>query len=153
APASAKAMQAREVAVPPTLLAEWWGLGPYGKTWDGVDVMGHSGTNSGGSSYLLWARERNVAVATIVNLAGQGYPFAARVFAELFPRLAGIRPTPKPESRPDVEFDAARFVGTYSMTGAEFTITGDHKGLQLSAKTEVTAGQESKPSPLLPLTP
>jgi CubicO group peptidase (beta-lactamase class C family) len=148
-----RAMQRREVEVPPTLVAEWWGLGPYGKTWDGVDVAGHSGTNIGGSSYLLWAVGRDIAVATTVNTPKLGYPFAARVFRELFP-LAGITVPGEPEAPPHVEVDGARLAGTYRMQGLTLTVTPNNGALAIAGAGDGhVADSEIAPSTLIPLSP
>ena len=152
-PESVQAMQNREVAVPPTLLAEWWGLGPYGKVWDGVEVMGHSGTNLSGSSYLLWAAERDVAIATTVNTPGLGYPFAARLFRELFRETAGISVPDRPEPPPGVAVDAHRFVGTYAMYGAVLTVEANGAGLTIAGIGEQLGPDDLPPSPLIPLSP
>lgn len=150
---AAKAMQAREVLVPPTLLADWWGLGPYGKTWDGADVMGHSGTTSVGSSYLLWTVERDLAVATTVNSAGFGYPFAARMFERLFNQFGSITVPSKPEPPTRVPVDSERFVGRYAMCGITFTITERGDTLTISSRSEIDEFESAPPSPLVPLTP
>jgi hypothetical protein len=146
-------MQAREVIVPPVLLAEWWGLGPYGKTWDGVEIRGHSGTTNVGSSYLLWALDKDVAVATTVNAPRFGYPFAARVFQRVFPEVAGIRVPGGPERPSDVSFDSSRLVGTYAMSGVTFTIAGENGTLTIASDNELEPGDSVPPSPLVPLTP
>jgi CubicO group peptidase (beta-lactamase class C family) len=151
-PAAVKAMQLREVAVPPTLLAEWWGLGPYGKVWDGVDIMGHSGTNLAGSSYLLWARERGVAIATTVNAPGFGYPFAARVFEELFPRLAAINVPARPKPPVDVTVDVERLLGVYAMCGTRFTIQVHDGELHITPASDQD-GEDRSSSPLIPMSP
>jgi CubicO group peptidase (beta-lactamase class C family) len=147
------AMQERVTPVPPTLLAEWWGLGPYGKVWDGVEIMGHSGTTGGGSSYLLWARAREFAIATTVNSPGVGYPFAARVFRRLFP-LAGIEVPPPAQPPTHVEFDPAPLVGTYQMSGVTLTVSREDGGLAIEGVSE-NPGTERHiaRSPLIALTP
>jgi CubicO group peptidase (beta-lactamase class C family) len=126
-------MQRPHVRVPPTLIADWWGLGPYGKQWDGAEVLGHSGTNIGGSSCLLWSRRHSVAVATTVNTPHQGYPFADRVFRQLFGAVAGISPPPDPPPPGgDLELHARQFVGTYQMSELSLTITETGGALSLS---------------------
>src|SRR5262249_35897634 len=136
-----------------TLLAEWWGLGPYGKVWDGVEIMGHSGTNISGSSYLLWARERDVAFATTVNTPGFGYPFAARMFRELFRETAGIIVPERQEPPSDVVVDADRLVGTYAMCGTVFTVESTKDGLAISGTGENLEPDGVPRSPLIPLRP
>lgn len=151
-PKAVDRMQAHEVDVPPTLLAEWWGLGPYGKVWDGVEVMGHSGTQISGSSYLLWARDRRVAVATTVNVARFGYPFAARIFEVLFGEEAGIVVPRPPKASDEIKVDAARFVGRYAMCGSVLTVSEADDHLTIEASGELFREGDVPPSRLIPLT-
>lgn len=152
--AAVRAMQGREVAVPPTLLADWWGLGPYGKVWDGVEVMGHSGTTQSGSSYLLWAVERDFAVATTVNTPAFGYPFAAHIFRELFPAVADIV-VPQPARPPrDVNVDPSPLVGTYAMSGLTLIVSGNAAGLVIEGSSDIPGvDREITRAPLIPLSP
>jgi CubicO group peptidase (beta-lactamase class C family) len=148
-----KQMTSRVADVPPTLLAEWWGLGPYGKVWDGVEVMGHSGTNVSGSSYLLWAAERGVAIATTVNTPALGYPFAQAVFRELFAGEAGIQVPEKVKPPAHVEVDADRLVGRYVMSQTVFTVERSADGLQVTASSDAPGFPTQATAPLVPLTP
>jgi hypothetical protein len=147
-----RAMQEHVVRVPETLLAEWWGLGPYGKTWDGVEVMGHSGTTNVGSSYLLWAVERDVAIATTVNFARFGYPFAARMFRELFP-VAGIAVPEAVRPAEDVVVDPDPLVGRYAMCGLTLTVSHDDSTLMVAGESDTGDFEEIPTSALVPLTP
>lgn len=79
------------------VLAQKWCTGPYWKEWDGHEIYGHSGINTGGSSMLLWCPEINVAIATTVNVANQGYPFADRIFSTVFPEVFNIRNPAAPD--------------------------------------------------------
>jgi CubicO group peptidase (beta-lactamase class C family) len=147
-------MQIRQTEVPYTLMADWWGLGPYGRLWDGVALWGHSGTNLGGSSYLLWAPERQIAVASTVNTARGGYPLARRVQEAVFGELGGIKVPPKPEPPEHVEIDADRLVGTYSMHGLDLFIAARDGGLTVSAKSDLPGiDPVIEEAPLLALTP
>jgi hypothetical protein len=146
-------MQAHEVTVPPTGMADWWGLGPYGKTWDGVDLMGHSGTAMSGSSYLLWAARRNVAVATTVNTPGLGYPFAARVFDVLFREAADISVPHRPDPPEHVDYDAGRLVGHYEMCCSTLRVEETDGELTIAGSGELHGDEELEPSKLIPLTP
>jgi hypothetical protein len=113
-PTSIETMEEPEAFLPPTLMAEWWGLGPNGRTWDGLAVLGHGGTTGWGSSFLLWVPERDLAVATTVNLPTLGYPFGLRLVRRLFGELAGIRVPDAPQPPPQVDVDATRLVGDYA---------------------------------------
>lgn len=115
------------VAVPPTLLADFWACGPYGKRWGDVTLVGHSGTSDFGSSYLLWAPDHGVAVATVVNTPRAGYPFADRVLRELLPSLLGAVAPPSPEVLAGPVPEPARYVGRYEMSGAVIEVT-EHAG-------------------------
>jgi CubicO group peptidase (beta-lactamase class C family) len=145
-------MQARQVAVPPTLLAEWWGLGPYGKVWDGVEIMGHSGTALSGSSYLLWARERGLAIAATVNTPALGYPFAARIFRELFRDIAGVVVPERPRPPAAVRVDTGALVGTYAMHGLCLTVREANGGVTIEGESHLPAAAGIiESSPLIPL--
>lgn len=139
-----------QVAVPPTLVADFWGLGPYGARWGDTLLYGHSGTNSGGSSCLLWSREHRVAVAAAVNTSPSGYPFARRVcdavFSHLLPATVERRSV-APAPAHDVTAPAAvdRFVGRYEMCGGVCEVRLDASGGGLV----MTLGDAT--SPLLPL--
>ncbi|MDX1384487.1 MAG: serine hydrolase domain-containing protein, partial [Thermoanaerobaculia bacterium] len=78
-PTSVATLHRPQVTLPARLIAQRWCTGPYWKQWGGEVIYGHSGTNSGGSSLLLWCPARNVAAATIANVPSQGYPLADRV--------------------------------------------------------------------------
>jgi len=153
APGVVSGMQSRQVEVPPTLVATWWGLGPYGNVWDGVEIWGHSGTQLSGSSFLLWSPERRVAIATMVNIPNLGYPFAQRLFRVLFPEVAGIAVPEKPVPPRNVAVDPARLVGTYEMTTQTYTVSEDADGMTISGLVEMPAVVQIDSSPLVPLTP
>jgi CubicO group peptidase (beta-lactamase class C family) len=146
---SVEAMQAEQVTVPPTSVAQWWGLGPYGNRWGGHRVLGHSGTNLSGSSYLLWAPEQGIAVATLVNVASLGYPFARAVMSAVLEEH-GITVPSAPRRVADVPYDAGRLVGSYAMSGQECRVSADDQGLWLTLRTPEG---ETEPSRLVPLTP
>ena len=152
-PAATAAMQVPEVVVPPVLLADWWGLGPYGKRWGDVEVVGHSGTNIAGSSYVLWAIDLDLAIATTVNLPPQGYPFAARMFKDLFRDLGRVAVPDRPEPTDDVIVDVERLVGRYVMSGLTITISRENGHLMVSTENTIDEWKSAPPSRLRPLTP
>jgi CubicO group peptidase (beta-lactamase class C family) len=153
-PPVVRRMQSREVEVPPTLVATWWGLGPYCNVWDGVEVWGHSGTQLSGSSFLLWVPERRAAIATTANVPNLGYPFAQRVFRVLFPEVVGVAVPEKPQPPRNVSVDSERLVGTYEMITQTYTVcaAGDG-GVSISGVVTMPAEVEIADSPLIPLTP
>jgi CubicO group peptidase (beta-lactamase class C family) len=112
---SVKTMHTPQVSLPATLTAQQWCTGPYRKEWDGRVIYGHSGTNTGGSSMLLWCPELNIAISTIANVPRQGYPFADKIFSTVFPRVFDIQKpaTPKPENVTPAQVDLERYVGQY----------------------------------------
>jgi hypothetical protein len=152
-PAVVRRMQSREVEVPPTLVATWWEPRPYCIVWDSVEVWGHSGTQLSGSSFLLWAPERRVAIATTVNIPNLGYPFAQRVFRALFPEVVGVAVPEKPRPPGEVTFDAERFVGTYEMTTQTYAVSTGREGLVISGLVTMPDVVELAPWQLIPLTP
>ncbi|MEZ5656338.1 MAG: serine hydrolase domain-containing protein [Sphingobium sp.] len=117
--ASVMAMQTPEVVLRSRLMADEWCVGPYRKEWDGVKLFGHSGTNVGGSSTLLWCPERDFAIATVVNVANQGYPLAQAMFAAVLPALFGITPPALPDLKTQATAvaDPMRYVGRYEALG------------------------------------
>ena len=153
-PANAVAlMQERHVPVPPTLVADWWGLGPSGRTWDGVDVMGHPGTTPAGSAYLLWTADRDLVVATTVNAPRAGYPFAERIFKTLFDSLADIEIPGRPAPPGDVEVSSERLVGRYSNVFQTFTVAPDGGTLTVAVTSRFPDSGSTPASVLEPLSP
>jgi hypothetical protein len=125
-PSSIDIMHTPQVDLPTQLMARQWCCGPYRKVWGGCAIYGHSGTNVGGSSMLLWCPERQVAIATTVNVAAQGYPFAELIFDEVFPKLFDIdKPTAlvAESIAPATVDDLARFTGTFEAFGTVMRFT------------------------------
>lgn len=151
-PAAVTEMQRPQVACPPTLLADHWGLGPYVKAWDGIQILGHSGTTPCGSSYLMWAPELNVAIATTVNTPELGYPFAHSVFRHVFPERFGVGLPDTPEPDDGLAIDTARFVGRYEMAGEKITVERDAGGLTARTCGPSAIQQLATPTRLRPLT-
>ena len=118
------------------------------KRWGGEVIYGHSGTNTGGSSLLLWCPSKGVAAATISNVPSQGYPLADTVFDTLFPEVFGIdKPeTPKPDSVTPVEVDLERYVGRFEAVGSRFSFSVEEG--RLIARSEGGAALESELIPL-----
>jgi CubicO group peptidase (beta-lactamase class C family) len=148
---AAEAMQQHHVDVPPIFAAEWWGLGPYGKMWDGVEVLGHMGTNLGGASSVVWSRELDLAVATTVNAGRAGSRFAMRIFENVFRDVAGIQTPllPPPSGRSVDNLD--RYVGRYEMSGSEVTVSRDGDTLLIARENLSDPSDSVTPSPLQPV--
>lgn len=156
-PESVRTMQTPQVDLPARLTAHKWCTGPYWKQWDGVTIYGHSGTNSGGSSMLLWIPSKNVAIATIANVPNQGYPMADRIFDRLFPEMFGIaKPkVPTPATVTPARVDLPRFLGRYVSYGSmiEFIDDGGKLVARVYSGPRASdgAGQPTMTSELIPL--
>ena len=146
--AAVETMHTPEIDMPTRIIAQRWCTGPYWKRWGGEVIYGHSGTNSGGSSLLLWCPSRGVAAATIANVPSQGYPLADKVFDTLFPEVFGIdKPrTPTPDSVTPREVDVERYVGQFEAVGSSFSFHAD--GGRLVARSEIGSALESELIPL-----
>jgi hypothetical protein len=129
-------MHTPQVELPTQLMAHRWGIGPYWKRWDGRVIHGHSGTNTGGSSTLLWVPERNAAIATVSNVPNQGYPLADEVFARVFPEVLGIARPEAPVPDPTLEFDADRAVGTYEAHAVRHSVESVEGRLFVTMESE-----------------
>ncbi|WP_214322520.1 serine hydrolase domain-containing protein [Nonomuraea sediminis] len=123
-PAAVEQMLTPQVDVPARCFADHWCLGPYLKIWDGVRVYGHSGTTPSGSSTLLWVPEHDLAVATVVNVADRGYPFADAVIREVMRSELGIAKPPLPTPDPATPFSPELYVGTYESHDSRYEVTG-----------------------------
>ena len=141
-------MHTPEIELPTRIMAHRWCAGPYWKRWGGEVIYGHSGTNSGGSSLLLWCPNKGVAAATIANVPSQGYPLADTVFDTLFPEVFGIdKPqTPKPDSVMPQRVELERYVGQFEAFGSRFSFSAD--GDRLMARAETGNALESELIPL-----
>jgi CubicO group peptidase (beta-lactamase class C family) len=150
-----RAMQTPQVTLPNRIMAQRWCPGPYWKQWGGQVIHGHSGTNSGGSSVLLWCPAKNVAIATIANVPRQGYPLADRIFDQVFPQVFKIEKpkAPTPETVQRVDVPLARYVGRFESYGGGFTFA--EEGGQLIARQYSGSPGGSRPptltTPLIPL--
>ncbi len=121
-------MQTPQIDMPAKIIAQKWCPGPYWKMWGGEVIHGHSGTNTGGSSLLLWCPEKNVAAATIANVPNQGYPLADRVFDTIFPQMFGIKKprSPKPDTVTPADVDLDRYTGTFVALNNRFEFRIDN---------------------------
>ena len=134
-------MQQRYVDVPNMgLLGEAWGLGweiddtPVGR------MVSHDGSTVGQNAFLRVIPELGIAVALLTN-GGDTMAASRALFEGLFDRLIGetvLHPLPDPaDALPTLSADeAAKYVGTYSSSVLDVTITRDDAG-QLWAKSEL----------------
>jgi hypothetical protein len=146
-PAAIKTMHTPVVTLPARLIAQKWCCGPYYKQWGGVEIFGHSGTNSGGSSTLLWCPSKRFAIATVANVANQQYPMADHIFDAIFPEMWGIAkpklPTAATATR--VPVDLGRYAGKFQSWGNTITFTDE--GGKLVAR--VYAGADTSRDPTM----
>src|SRR5262249_21272562 len=143
-PPSVRTMETPVVTLPAKLIAQKWCCGPYYKQWGGVELFGHSGTNSGGSSTLIWCPAKNFAIATLANVANQQYPMADHIFDTVFPELFGVTkpklPTAATVKR--VSVDLRRYVGRFQSWGSVINFSDD--GGKLVARVYDGRGDTSR---------
>ncbi len=146
-------MHKPQVTLPAQLTAQQWCTGPYRKEWGGHVIYGHSGTNTGGSSMLLWCPDRNVAIATIANVPRQGYPFADRIFSTVFPQVFEIQKPilPKPGSVTPAVVDLERFVGQYDAWGVHRQFVIENEKLVVKVFYGAERAEPAMTSELIPL--
>jgi CubicO group peptidase (beta-lactamase class C family) len=147
-----RTMHTPQVKLPNRVTAQQWCTGPYWKQWGGETIFGHSGTNTSGSSMLLWIPAKNLAIATIANVPNQGYPLADRVFDTVFPEMFGIAKPKAPTAATvtPVKVDLRRFVGRFEAYGSvlEFTASGGRLMARLTNSRSNAPPLESEMIPL-----
>ncbi|MGW5714616.1 serine hydrolase domain-containing protein [Amycolatopsis sp. NPDC003865] len=124
---SARAMRERVVELPDLgLMGEAWGLG-----WslsEGGEVVGHDGGTIGQSAFLRLVPGHDVAVALLTN-GGNPLAVYTEVVGHLLKELTGIElkvpPVPDPAAP---RIDATRYVGEYSSSVADITVSQDEDG-------------------------
>lgn len=124
AEASVRAMQERQVELPPHQLASAWGLGWMLFDWGGARVVGHDGGTAGQYSFLRVVPERRVAVALLTN-GGDAPGLYREVFAHVLGKLCGISLPPLPAADPGLAVDLSRFVGRYERLAASLDVALD----------------------------
>ncbi|MEV2271914.1 serine hydrolase domain-containing protein [Nonomuraea africana] len=139
------AMHVPQVSLPTRRFAREWCLGPYRRDFGRTAVFGHSGTNYGGSSTLLWAPSTGVVVAVVCNTPHAGYPLAAEVAAEV---LGAAPYDVEPVTR--LTADAEPYVGRYAACDLRYEVSAVDGVLTVTLE-EVASGRVSPPVALLPL--
>ncbi|MFE4663590.1 serine hydrolase domain-containing protein [Streptomyces sp. NPDC056716] len=127
-PASARAMRLPQITLPDIDQGTAWGLG-----WELFDLpdgplFGHDGNTIGQSAFLRVAPERGVAVAILTNggLSRQVYAeIAGRVLGEL--GGVGLPAPPTPGGTAPIR-EASRYLGTYTSSTSETTVSRDPAG-------------------------
>jgi len=128
-PASVKAMQERQVDVPDLgLMGNAWGLGWELFDWPGGPVIGHDGGTIGQAAFLRAVPGQDIAVAVLTN-GGNPFPLYTEIIGRVLRDLAGIEmpALPSPDgAKPPA--DASRYVGTYSSSVSDSTVSQDSDG-------------------------
>jgi CubicO group peptidase (beta-lactamase class C family) len=134
-------MQQRQVDVPDMgLLGEAWGLGweidetPVGR------MVSHDGSTVGQNAFLRVIPGLGIAVGLLTN-GGDTMALARALFEGLFERLTGdvvLHPLPDPAAAlPALSAEeAAKYVGTYSSSVLDVTVSRDESG-ELWVRSEV----------------
>jgi CubicO group peptidase (beta-lactamase class C family) len=117
---------------------------------DGVPVFGHDGLWIGAGAYVRVVPDRDLVIA-MVGAAGHARTVWQEVYGELLTGL-GLQGTGLPETEPDVDVDASRYVGTYRRLSQYMTVEEHHGVLQMTTvPTGVIAAMSSPTTvPLLP---
>jgi CubicO group peptidase (beta-lactamase class C family) len=152
-PAAAQAMQSPQTAMPPIIMADWLGFGPYGKRWNDVDVLGLMGTNTGGGAWFVWSPALKLAVAVTVNMWEGMTRFARPVFEFVFREAAGIEAPPVPPPSADPIENPSVYVGRYEIGGATMEVTRDGDTLLISRESDLDPSYAAPPAPLIPVSP
>lgn len=129
APGTPARMQAYEVGLPPLgLMGDSWGLGfERFDTPEGA-VVGHDGNTIGQAAFLRTVPGTGVAVALLTN-GGEGASLYRDVVGHLLAELTGVDlpALPHPPTDPPT-VDVSRFLGTYSASVYDLTVSQDDDG-------------------------
>lgn len=115
-------MHSPQVEVPSRIFADTWCVGPYLKKWGEAHVFGHSGTTRNGSSTLLWIPRHKLTIATTVNTAERGYPFADAVFDTVLRDWLGLPKPPRPAPGTRSLGDPSPYVGRYEACDRHYEV-------------------------------
>ncbi|MCO5999105.1 serine hydrolase domain-containing protein [Actinoallomurus rhizosphaericola] len=126
APGTAARMHDREVDLPELgLMGTSWGLGfERFDTPDGT-IIGHDGNTIGQAAFLRMVPEAGLAVALLTN-GGDAVSLYRDVVGQVLGELTdvGLPPLPVPPAEPR-RIDAERYVGTYSASVFDLTVSQD----------------------------
>lgn len=129
--ASANAMQTPQYTFDPAADPAHWGLGWMLFDWGGERGFGHDGGTIGQSSFLRILPSKNAAVALLTNGGMTGLLYRD-LFSMIFQRLAGIAPPELPEAIEGLQFDAARYEGSYERISSRIDVVGGDGGLDVT---------------------
>jgi len=110
------------------LMGDAWGLGPELFQTPGGVLAGHDGNTIGQAAFLRFVPDKGVALALLTN-GGDTFAIYRDIASHVFGELAGMTlpPMPKPPAEPE-RIDASRYVGTYSMSVLDMTVSQDGDG-------------------------
>lgn len=133
-------MQVSQVDLPPgnALAATGWGLGWVVKEWSGRKVVGHNGDTLGQHAFLWVVPEEGVSLALLTNSSG-AHPLFRDLAEALFPKVAGVTPTPQPTPLEDISgIDIEPMLGTFENPNATVEITRGDNGLTITQRSKLT---------------
>ena len=147
-PASTRAMQEPQVALPPGTGSDGrMGIGWILDTWSGKRVIWHTGGTIGQSSFLYCVPDESLVVTLLTNSATGGLMWRD-LGRWLFDELAGMSvPQPPKAADPPPALDLAKYAGTYERYGvrAVVTVDGDALALQQELTHELAEMQPAQP--------
>ncbi|GAA0239879.1 serine hydrolase domain-containing protein [Cryptosporangium japonicum] len=126
APGTAALMRERQVDLPELgLMGTSWGLGFERFDLPGTTVVGHDGNTIGQAAFLRMVPGTGVAVALLTN-GGDAMSLYKDVVGGALNRLTGVElpGSPVPPADPPT-IDAERFLGTYSASVFDLTVSQD----------------------------
>ena len=91
-------MQESQVAVPPAMTPDEWGLGWMLFDWDGRRLIGHDGSTLGQNSYLRIVPDDGVAVVVMAN-GGNAAALYRRIVGAVLDPLTSIAVPPLPDAQ------------------------------------------------------
>jgi len=136
---SVRAMQTPQVKSPDPWMFPMCGISWMLFDWDGKRVIGHDGGSAGQVSSLRIVPEHRFAVAVFTN-SSTGTRFLRTAIARVFAERLGIKMSPEPQAAEGIEFDPARYVGTYRNLVQQIRIEED-EGALVARVASVIYGQ------------
>jgi CubicO group peptidase (beta-lactamase class C family) len=124
------AMRERQATHPDFGTGEWWwGLGWELSSFDGGEVIGHTGMTVGSVSVLRVVPAAGVAVIVMANGGEALSPFFAAILDHLLGELAGVRKRKLPDVPVDpMPVDADKVAGHYRCSALDVHITPGEQG-------------------------
>lgn len=148
---SVRAMQEPQLAVPPAMTPDEWGLGWMLFDWGGRRVIGHDGATIGHNSYLRIVPDAGIAVVLLTN-GGNAAALSRRMLGAVLEPLASIGPPPLPEPT-GMAVDAARYVGAYQRLAQRIEVEDRDGELWMRVIDRRPLNPEAPPQPEVQLQP